>query len=92
MEKTKNEQKMEIVISKRTDITPLLGMDYMRLFKLTIARVQLVENNKSENEKVFRKFPDSFENNRTIKDANETYNLNRDSIQRKKKLEQYYYT
>ena len=50
MEYTKNEQKMEIVILERTDITSLLDMGYMIKFKLTIARVQLVENNQSENE------------------------------------------
>ena len=58
---------MEILI--RTDIKPLLGMDWMRKIKLTIGRVQLVENNQSGNEKVFRMFPDLFENNRTIKEA-----------------------
>ena len=28
-----NKQKMEILITERTDITPLLGMDWMRTFK-----------------------------------------------------------
>ena len=40
-----NKQKMEILITKRTDITPLLGMDWMKKFKLTIGRLQLAENN-----------------------------------------------
>ena len=64
-----NKQKVEILITERTNITPLLGMDWMRKIKLTIGRVQSVENNQSENQKVFRKFPDLFENTRTIKDA-----------------------
>ena len=41
----------------------------MRKIKLTIERVHLAENNHSENEKVFRKFSDLFENNRTIQNA-----------------------
>ena len=60
---------MEILITERTDITPLLGMDWMKKFKLTISRIQLAENNQSEREKVFNKFPDLFENNETVKDT-----------------------
>ena len=60
---------MEILITERTDITPLLGMDWMKKFKLTIGRVQLAENNQSEREKKFNKFPGLFENNKTIKDT-----------------------
>ena len=59
---------MEILITERTDITPLLGMDWMKKFKLTIGRMQLVDNSQSEREKVFNNFPDLFENNETIKD------------------------
>ena len=64
-----NKQKMEILITERTDITPLLGKDWMKKFKLTIGKIQLAENNQSEREKVFTKFPDLFENNETIKDT-----------------------
>ena len=64
-----NKQKMEILITERTDITPLLGMDWIKKFKLTIGRIQLTEPNQSEKEKVIKKFPDLFENNRTIKDT-----------------------
>ena len=64
-----NKQKMEILITERTDITPLLGMDWMKKFKLTIGRIQLADNSQSEREKVFNKFPDLFENNETIRDA-----------------------
>ena len=60
---------MEILITERTDMTPLLGMDWMRKFKLTISKIQLAYNNQSEREKVFNKFPDLFENNDTIKDT-----------------------
>ena len=69
MEYENNKQKMEILITEKTDITPLLGMDWMKKFKLTIGRIQLIEPNQSEKEKVIKKFPDLFENNRTIKDT-----------------------
>ena len=64
-----NKQKMEILITVRTDIRPLLGMDWMRTFKLTIGKIQLTENNQSEKERMFGKFRDLFENNKTIKDT-----------------------
>ena len=69
MEYENNKQKMEILITERTDITPLLGMDWMKKFKITIGRIQLTEPNQSEKEKVIKKFPDLFGNNRTIKDT-----------------------
>ena len=60
---------MDILITERTDMTPLLGMHWMKQFKLTIGKIQLVEDNQSEREKVFNKFTDLFENNETIKDT-----------------------
>ena len=59
---------MECLIIERTDrlgmdITNLLGMDWMKKFRLTIGRIQLAENNQSEREKVFNKFLDLFEKN-----------------------------
>ena len=41
MEYENTKQKMEILILERTDITPFLGMDWMKKFKLTIGRIQL---------------------------------------------------
>ena len=64
-----HKQKMEILITERTDTTSLLGMDWMKTFKLTIGRIQLAKNNQSEREKTFKKFPGLFENNKTIKDT-----------------------
>ena len=43
-------------------------MDWMKTFNLTIGRIQLAENNQSEREKIFNKFRDPFENNKTIKE------------------------
>ena len=64
-----NKQKMEFLITERTDITPLLGIDWMKTFRFTIRRIQLAENNQSEKERIINKFPDLFENNETIKDT-----------------------
>ena len=64
-----NEQKMDILITNRTDMTPLLGMYWMKKFKLTIGKIQLAETNQSEREKVINKFLDLFENNETKKDT-----------------------
>ena len=38
-------------------------------FKLTIGKIQLIEENQSEREKVFNKFTDLFENEEIIKDT-----------------------
>ena len=36
-----NQQKLEILITERTDMTPLLRMDCMKKFKLTMGKTQL---------------------------------------------------
>ena len=69
MENENNKQKMEILITERTVITSLLGMDWMKKFKQTIGRIQLTETNQSEKDKVINKFADLFENNRKTKDT-----------------------
>ena len=60
---------MQILITERSDITPLLGMDWMKKFRMTIRSLQLAENSQSEKSKLIKKFPDLFLNNTTIKDA-----------------------
>ena len=62
-----NKQKMDILIAERTERTPLVDMDLIKKFKIKICTIQLAENNQSEREKVFNRFPDQFENNETIK-------------------------
>ena len=44
-------------------------MESMNRFKLTIGKIQLAETGQSEKERIINKFPDLFENNRTIKDT-----------------------
>ena len=60
---------MQILITERNDITPLLGMDWMKKFNLTIGNIRTEENNQSEKIRVIGKFPDLFKNNTTIKDT-----------------------
>ena len=55
---------MEILITERTYNTPLLGMGWMKTYKLTFGRIQFAENSRSEREKVFTRFPYPFENER----------------------------
>ena len=50
-----NKQKMEILIPERTDITPLLGMDWMKTFKLTIGRKTIGIKNPIGREQSIRK-------------------------------------
>ena len=57
------------MITERNDITPLLGMDWIKKFKLTIGNLRIQESNQSEKRRVFEKFPDLFKNNTTIKDT-----------------------
>ena len=63
-----NKQKMQLLSTERNDITPLLGMDWLEKFKLTIGNIRLDENNQSEKRRLLEKFPDPFRNNTTIKD------------------------
>ena len=60
---------MQLLITERNDITPLLEMDWLKKFKLTIGNIQLDENNQSEKRRIIEKFPDLFRNNTTKKDT-----------------------
>ena len=40
-----NKQKMQLLITERNDITPLLGMNWVKKFKLTIGNIQVDKNN-----------------------------------------------
>ena len=60
---------MQLLITERNDITPLLGMDWVKKFKLLIGNIRLDDNNQSEKRQIVEKFPDLFKNNTTLKDA-----------------------
>ena len=60
-----------MMISAGVSITksgPLLGMDWMKRFRLPIGKIQLAEINQSEKEITISKVQDLIENNQTIKD------------------------
>ena len=67
MEYEKKQKHGSLNHQKKTDITPLLGMDWMEKFKLTVGRIQLGENSHSERQILFNRFPELFENNEPIK-------------------------
>ena len=60
---------MQLLITERNDITPLLGMDWLKNFRLTIGNIRLDDNSQSEKTQIVENFPDLFRNNTTIKDA-----------------------
>ena len=64
-----NKQKMLILITERNDITPLLGMDWIKKFKLTVGIIRVKDSNQLEKKRIIEKFPDLFKNNTTIKDT-----------------------
>ena len=66
---------MQILITERDDITPLLGMDWMKRFNLIIRNIRTDENNQPEKKRVIEKFPDLFKNNTTIKDTEKNIQL-----------------
>ena len=64
-----NKQKLQISITERNDITPLLGMDWMKKFKLTIKNIRIQDSNQSKKKRVIEKLPAFLKNNTTIKDT-----------------------
>ena len=64
-----NKQKTQLLITERNDIRPLLGMDWLKKFRLTIGIIRLDENSQSEKRQIVEKFSDLVRKNTTIKDA-----------------------
>ena len=62
---------MQILITERNDITPLLGMDWLKKFNLTIRNLitRINENTQSEKKQVIEQFPNLLKNNTTINDT-----------------------
>ena len=69
-----NKQNIQVLNTERNDITPLLGMDWLKKYKQTIGNIQLDEDSQYEKRNILEKFPGLFENNTTIRDARITYN------------------
>ena len=64
-----NKEKMQRLITKNNDITPLLGKDWLKKFNLTIRNIRLDEKTQSENKKVIEQFLDLYKNNTTIQNT-----------------------
>ena len=64
-----NKPNLPILITERADINPLIGMDWLKKFRITIGSLRLAENNQSETEKIFQQYHALFETNKTIKDT-----------------------
>ena len=47
-----NKQEMQILITERNDITPLLGMDWLKKFRLKIGNIRLDDNSQSQNKQI----------------------------------------
>ena len=56
-------------MTERTDITPLLGMEWMEKFEMTIKTIEINENKKTEKRRIVEKFNNFLKTNTTIKDA-----------------------
>ena len=62
--------KLPLLITKRTDITPLLGVNWLKQLPITINKISLDNNtDQSEPTKIHTKFKKLFETNHTIKNA-----------------------
>ena len=86
-----NKQKMQILNTERDEITPLLGMDWMKKFNLTIRKIRTNENSQSEKKRKIEKFPDLFKNNTTIKDTETNIQLKPGHYQVKQKANLFHY-
>ena len=64
-----NKTKKQVLTTERNDITPILGVDWMKKFLTTIRNNRLAGMDQSEKGKVVRKLFDLFINNTTIKGA-----------------------
>ena len=60
-------KELPILITQRDDITPLLGVKWLKQLQITINKIQLDEHNQSN--EIHTKFHKLFETNQTIKNA-----------------------
>ena len=62
--------KLPLLITKRADITPLLGVNWLKQLPITINKISLDNNtNQSETTKIHTKFKKLFETNHTFKNT-----------------------
>ena len=65
-QKKNKKQKLQLLITERNDITPPLGIDWLKKFKLTIRNIRTDRNSQSEKRRVISNFQDLFKNTAEI--------------------------
>ena len=60
--------KLPILITKINDITPLLGVNWLKQLPITVTKIQLDEST-NQSETIYAKFNKLFETNHTIKNT-----------------------
>ena len=60
--------KLRMLITKRNDITPLLGVNWLEELPITINKISL-DNETSQSESIYKKYHKLFNTKHTIKDA-----------------------
>ena len=60
--------KLPMLITKRNDITPILGVNWLKQLPITINKISL-DNETSQSESIYKKYHKLFNTNLTIKDA-----------------------
>ena len=60
--------KLPMLITKRNDITPLLGVNWLKQLPITINKISL-NNETNQSESIYKKYHKLFNTNHTIKDA-----------------------
>ena len=68
IEYNKKTTKLPILITKRNDITPLLGVNWLKQVPITINKIELDESS-NQSETIYAKFNKLFETNHTIKNV-----------------------
>ena len=80
-----NKQKMKLPITERNDITPLIGMDWLKKFRLTIGNIRLDENSQSEKKTDRREMLGLFQKQYNNKRCQNTHTIEIGTISGKRK-------
>ena len=80
--------KLQMLITKRNDITPLLGVNWLKQLPITVNKITL-DNKTDESENIYKKYHKLCTTNHTMKNAEVKIQKNRDVTQHNKKHDQY---
>ena len=82
--------KLLLLITKRTDITPLLGENWLNQLPITINRISLDKETSQSKTTIHPKFKKLFETNHSIENTQVKLQKNRDVTQYNKEHDQYH--